>query len=31
MKECCGDTSVFQDEDGQLRCSHCNSRIYDFI
>jgi len=31
MKECCDDTSIYQDVDGQTRCSSCDRLIYDYI
>lgn len=30
-KECCGDTDIIQDEDGQVRCSTCENKIYDYL
>lgn len=31
MKECCGDTEIIEDEDGQVRCSTCEELIYDYL
>jgi hypothetical protein len=30
-KECCGDTEIIQDEDGQIRCATCEKLIYDYL
>lgn len=30
-KKCCGDTEVFEDIDGQVRCSTCKNKVYDYI
>ena len=30
-KKCCGDTSVYQDVDGQIRCESCDGLIFDYI
>lgn len=30
-KTCCGDASIYQDVDGQVRCDSCDSIIYDYL
>lgn len=31
MKDCCGDSNVFEDSDGQVRCCTCAELVYDYL